>query len=73
MYFTNVESAVYRAIASAIGAEALNRLQKSSEWEQTQRAIAQHWFSSVEHIQSPQLGLPVLEAYYHFREIEDYD
>jgi tetratricopeptide (TPR) repeat protein len=57
----------------AIRAAGLNQLQKSSEWEQTQRAIAQHWFSSVEHIQSPQLGLQVLEAYYHFREIEDYD
>ncbi|MEG5052691.1 MULTISPECIES: LuxR C-terminal-related transcriptional regulator [unclassified Microcoleus] len=57
----------------AIRAAGLNQLQNSSEWEQTQRAIAQHWFSSVEHIQSPQLGLHVLEAYYHFREIEDYD
>ncbi|MBE9163466.1 MULTISPECIES: tetratricopeptide repeat protein [Microcoleaceae] len=57
----------------AIRAAGLNQLQKSSEWEQTQRAIAQHWFTSVEHIQSPQLGLQVLEAYYHFREIHDCD
>jgi len=57
----------------AIRAASLNRLQNSSEWEQTQRAIAQHWLSSVENIQSPQLGLQILEAYYHFREIEDYN
>jgi tetratricopeptide (TPR) repeat protein len=51
----------------------LSQLKASPEWEQTNRAIAQYWFSSVENVQSSQQGLQVLEAYYHFLEIADYD
>jgi tetratricopeptide (TPR) repeat protein len=56
-----------------IRAAGLNQLQSSSEWEKTQRSIANYWFASAEQIDSPRLGLQVLEAYYHFLEIEDCD
>jgi len=56
-----------------IRATALSHLKTSTEWEYTNRAIAQYWFQSVEQIQSSQQGLQTLEAYHHFLTIEDYD
>ncbi|AFZ34831.1 Tetratricopeptide TPR_1 repeat-containing protein [Stanieria cyanosphaera PCC 7437] len=56
-----------------IKAEAILRLQRQKEWQQTHLTIAQFYTASVTKINSIQDGLTALEAYYHYVAIEDFD
>ncbi|BAU63196.1 unknown protein [Stanieria sp. NIES-3757] len=56
-----------------IKAEAITRLQRREEWQQTNLKIAQFYTASVSKINSIQDGLTALEAYYHYVAIEDFE
>lgn len=54
-------------------AEALARLKASNEWEITHRKAAEFWTESVKTIQNVEDALKALEAYYHYKEIQDFN
>ncbi len=56
----------------AVRAEAITRLQQSTDWEMANRQAAQFWTTSVPQIQTIWDALQALEAYYHYVAIEDY-
>jgi tetratricopeptide (TPR) repeat protein len=56
-----------------IQAEAILRLQRQGEWQQTHLKIAQFYTASVTKINSIQDGLTALEAYYHYVAIQDFE
>ena len=55
-----------------VRAEAITRLQSTTEWEQTQRQIANFLTHSVMRIDNIQAGITALEAYYHYLAVRDY-
>ncbi len=54
-------------------AEAIARLRKEGDWQQSNQAAARYWSAGVDQIVSVEDGLQALEAYYHMIAAEDYD
>ncbi|MGI0492908.1 tetratricopeptide repeat protein [Alkalinema pantanalense CENA528] len=54
--------------------EARNRLRDDRpSWEMTHRKLAEFWLNSITHVDRVEEALEILEAYYHYLEISDYD
>ncbi len=58
---------------SVTKAEAITRLKASNEWEITHQKAAEFWTESVKTIQNVEDALKALEAYYHYKEIKDFN
>jgi len=55
-----------------IRTEAISRLRKSEDWETANRKAAELWTYSVQTVEAIGDVIKALEAYYHYREISDF-
>ncbi|ABW28696.1 tetratricopeptide repeat protein [Acaryochloris marina] len=53
-------------------AASIARLQPSSDWQQAHRHAAQYWSDSVQTLTTTEDALQALEAFYHYKAIQDY-
>lgn len=53
-------------------AAAIGRLQSSPDWQQAHYHAAQYWSESVQTLTTTQEALQALEAFYHYKAIQDY-
>ncbi|EKQ70533.1 tetratricopeptide repeat protein,Archaeal ATPase [Leptolyngbyaceae cyanobacterium JSC-12] len=53
--------------------EAIARLRQANTWELTNRAAAEYWMDSVQIVETVDDAIRILEAYYHYLEIQDYE
>ncbi|MBF2029801.1 MAG: tetratricopeptide repeat protein [Oscillatoriales cyanobacterium C42_A2020_001] len=56
-----------------IRGEAIARLRQSDVWELTNRTAAEYWMDSVQIVETVDDAICILEAYYHYLEIHDYE
>lgn len=54
-----------------IRAEAIERLKREGDWEETNREAAEYWTNIVESIETIEDAKKAFEAYYHYLEIKD--
>ncbi|MFB2933688.1 tetratricopeptide repeat protein [Aerosakkonemataceae cyanobacterium BLCC-F154] len=54
-----------------IRAEAIKRLRESEDWETANQKAAEYWTGSVKAVETVEDALRALEAYYHYKDIND--
>lgn len=52
--------------------EALSRLKSSEDWEQANLQAAEFWTESVKAVKTEQDAIRAIEAYYHYKDIQNY-